>query len=152
VTKKESLQLPTTNLKEYFEIYPRDERNYNTFIRGLGELGLYEEAKKAIEDMKLHGISPNVHIYTSLMTACVTIKNSDEAFRIYELMKSGLFLFLSFYCFFPAIFLFFGLHIHYLGDKFPAIFLLSPSTHSRFVTSDNKTFDLRSVVISYLSL
>lgn len=88
VLKKEALKLPTTNLAEYFEIYPRNEKSYNTFIRGLGELGMYEEAKKAIEDMKLHGLTPNIHIYTSLMTACVTNKDPDEAFRIYERIKS----------------------------------------------------------------
>jgi pentatricopeptide repeat protein len=95
VTKKEALKLPTTNLTEYFEIFPRNEKNYNTFIRGLGELGMYDEAKKAIEDMKLHRLKPNVHIYTSLMTACVTNKDPDEAFRIYQHMKSGLTFFLS---------------------------------------------------------
>jgi pentatricopeptide repeat protein len=95
VIKKEALKLPTTNLTEYFEIFPRNEKNYNTFIRGLGELGMYDEAKKAIEDMKLHGLKPNVYIYTSLMTACVTNKDPDEAFRIYQHMKSGLIFFLS---------------------------------------------------------
>jgi pentatricopeptide repeat protein len=88
---KREMKLVTTELNEFFEIYPRSEKTYNTFIRGLAAMGEYQKAKEALIDMRKQGLKPNVMVYTSLMTGCVASKDVDEAFRIFEtILKEGL--------------------------------------------------------------
>jgi pentatricopeptide repeat protein len=47
------MKLVTTELNEFFEIYPRSEKTYNTFIRGLAAMGEYQKAKEALIDMRV---------------------------------------------------------------------------------------------------
>ena len=50
---KRELKLITTNVNEFFEIYPRNDKTYNTFIRGLAAMGEYQKAKEALIDMRV---------------------------------------------------------------------------------------------------
>eukprot|EP01122_Echinamoeba_exundans_P008543 TRINITY_DN2852_c0_g1_i1.p1 TRINITY_DN2852_c0_g1~~TRINITY_DN2852_c0_g1_i1.p1 ORF type:complete len:396 (-),score=47.30 TRINITY_DN2852_c0_g1_i1:697-1884(-) len=84
---KKKVDLFTTDIEEYFMKYPREEKTYNTFILGLAERGLADEARSALEDMRAHRIKPNAFHWTSLMKSCVVAKNPDKALDILEEMK-----------------------------------------------------------------
>jgi hypothetical protein len=50
---QQKVDLFTTDIEEYFLKYPREEKPYNRFILGLAERGLADEARLALEDMRV---------------------------------------------------------------------------------------------------
>lgn len=105
---KPTVDLWTTNMEEYFSKVERSGPSYNTFILGLAERGLVAEAKRALDSMKVqlkfsiscriiadpddpqrHGLRADVRHWTSLMKACVGLKDPDHALELLNLMLAA---------------------------------------------------------------
>jgi pentatricopeptide repeat protein len=67
--------------------YTPDVYSYGHLIKCLGKNSNIRAISKTLAEMRTQGVQPSLEIYTITLQTCIRVKDYDEAFKIFDMLK-----------------------------------------------------------------
>lgn len=89
LVKGDSVEHAQSVLLEFKSLVPLSSHTFNVLIHGWCKVRNFDQARKAMEDMKEHGIDPDVFSYTTFIEAYCRDKDFRKVDQVLEEMKGN---------------------------------------------------------------